>query len=97
MGEQRTSWQAETGLTTFATFDELVAAGPEVLVVATPPDSHEEWCIRALESGFAVREIGYDDKACAWRCFFDSACSQPVYRRVDCFADRVGGCKRCAQ
>jgi len=54
MGEQRTSWQAETGLKTFATFDELVAAGPEVLVVATPPDSHEEWCIRALESGFHV-------------------------------------------
>jgi predicted dehydrogenase len=53
--EQRTSWQRETQLPAFETLDELVERGrPELVVVATPPDSHAELCLRILEAGAHV-------------------------------------------
>lgn len=53
--EQRASFERETGLPTFATLDELIERGrPEVIVVATPPDSHLELCLHALEAGAHV-------------------------------------------
>src|SRR5262249_35762604 len=46
--EQRASWTKETGLPGFETFDELLdRTQPELLVVATPPDSHTELCLSA--------------------------------------------------
>ncbi|HEY8726416.1 MAG TPA: Gfo/Idh/MocA family oxidoreductase, partial [Gaiellaceae bacterium] len=53
--EQRRSWQAETGSPAFETLDELVdGARPDVVIVATPPDSHAELCLRAIERGAHV-------------------------------------------
>ena len=53
--EQRTTWRSETGLDAFASLDELVERGaPELLVVATPPDSHASICLDALERGLHV-------------------------------------------
>lgn len=53
--EQRASWTRETGLPAFDSLDAMLAQGrPDVVVVATPPDSHAELCIRALESGAHV-------------------------------------------
>ena len=50
--EQRDAWVRETGLPAFATLDELVENGrPEVVVVATPPDSHAALCLAALDAG----------------------------------------------
>lgn len=52
---QRESWRTETGLAAYETFDELVERGrPELLIVATPPDSHAEICVAALEAGMHV-------------------------------------------
>ena len=52
---QRTSWERETGVPSFPTFDALVEHGrPDVLVIATPPDSHAELALRALEAGTHV-------------------------------------------
>lgn len=54
-GDQRASWTRETGLPAFESYEALLADGkPDVVVVATPPDSHAEVCIRALESGAHV-------------------------------------------
>jgi predicted dehydrogenase len=53
--EQRASWAGETGLPVYESFDELIEqARPEVVVVATPPDSHAELCLRALAAGAHV-------------------------------------------
>lgn len=53
--EQRASWERETRLPSFPTLEELVERGrPDVLVIATPPDSHAELALRALEAGVHV-------------------------------------------
>jgi predicted dehydrogenase len=53
--EQRASWVKETGLPAFESLDELLEqARPELLVIATPPDSHAELCLRAFASGLDV-------------------------------------------
>jgi len=53
--EQRTSFERETGVETYGDLDELLErAAPDVVVVATLPDSHATLCIRALESGAHV-------------------------------------------
>lgn len=53
--EQRSGWQAQTGLPAFTSVEELFEHGtPEVVVVATPPDSHADLCVRALAAGSHV-------------------------------------------
>ena len=53
--EQRAAWEQETCLASFATLDELIdKARPELLVVATPPDSHAEICLTALAADLHV-------------------------------------------
>ncbi len=53
--EQRSSWETETGLGSFASFEELLEKGrPEAIVVATPPHSHADLCVAALEAGLHV-------------------------------------------
>jgi predicted dehydrogenase len=53
--EQRTSWEQETGLPAFTSLDDLLErARPELLVIATPPDSHAELCVQALAAGVHV-------------------------------------------
>jgi predicted dehydrogenase len=53
--EQRQAWEKEPGGTAYESLDELVAQGrPDVVIVATPPDSHAELCRAALESGAHV-------------------------------------------
>lgn len=52
--QQRASWRAQTGLPTFDSLEELLAAGPDVVVVATPPASHADVCVRVLEAGAHV-------------------------------------------
>jgi predicted dehydrogenase len=43
------------GAPTFADFDDLLAqVRPEVVVVATPPDSHADYCVRSLAAGAHV-------------------------------------------
>lgn len=52
---QRDSWRAEAGLPAYESLAELVArARPELLVVATPPQSHADLCVAALEAGMHV-------------------------------------------
>jgi predicted dehydrogenase len=39
----------------FAEFDAMLdAARPEVVIVATPPDTHAEYCLRSLDVGAHV-------------------------------------------
>jgi predicted dehydrogenase len=53
--EQRASWERDTGLDSFASFEELLEEGrPEAVVVATPPESHADLCIAALDAGLHV-------------------------------------------
>lgn len=53
--EQRASFQRDTGLPTFAGLDELLErARPDVVVIGTPPASHLELCLQALEAGAHV-------------------------------------------
>ena len=53
--EQRLRFERESELPSFETLDELVAdTSPDLVVVATPPDSHAELCLRALEAGTHV-------------------------------------------
>ncbi|MDX6409831.1 MAG: hypothetical protein QOE13_2902 [Gaiellaceae bacterium] len=53
--EQRASWERESGSPSFEGFDELLAGGrPDAVIVATPPDSHADICVRALEAGLHV-------------------------------------------
>ncbi len=52
--EQRASFERETRVATFGTLEELFERGLDVIVVATPPDSHLDLCLRALEGGVHV-------------------------------------------
>jgi predicted dehydrogenase len=53
--EQRASWERETEIPAFETLDELLERGrPDVVVVATPPGSHAELCLAALDAGAHV-------------------------------------------
>lgn len=53
--EQRASWTTETQLPAYESFDELLEKGkPDVLVVATPPDSHTQLALDALAAGLHV-------------------------------------------
>jgi predicted dehydrogenase len=53
--EQRRRFGRETGLPTFETVEELLAGcNPEVLVVASPPDSHPEICVKGLRADVHV-------------------------------------------
>ncbi|HEU0304011.1 MAG TPA: Gfo/Idh/MocA family oxidoreductase [Gaiellaceae bacterium] len=52
---QRAEWTKLTGTPAYDTLAELLEqASPDVVVVATPPDSHAELCIQALEGGAHV-------------------------------------------
>lgn len=53
--ESRESWERKTGTPAFETFEELVdRTRPDVVVVATPPESHAELCVQALVAGAHV-------------------------------------------
>jgi predicted dehydrogenase len=53
--DQRESWTSETQLPAYESFDELLEKGnPDVLVVATPPDSHTQLALDALAAGLHV-------------------------------------------
>jgi predicted dehydrogenase len=53
--EQRAIFTKATGIPAYASLDELFERGrPEVVVVATPPDSHRDLCVAALASGAHV-------------------------------------------
>lgn len=53
--EQRRSWAQETGLPAFADLAELKERGrPDLVIVATPPQSHADLCVAALEAGMHV-------------------------------------------
>lgn len=53
--EQRVAWTQRTRTPAFATLEELLeSARPDVVVVGTPPDSHADICIRALQAGTHV-------------------------------------------
>jgi len=53
--EQRASWEQEAKLPAYETFEQLLEQGkPDVLVVATPPDSHLDLCVQALGAGLHV-------------------------------------------
>jgi predicted dehydrogenase len=53
--ERRAEWESLTGTPSYDSLDALVDAGaPDALVVATPPDSHAELCLRGLEAGLAI-------------------------------------------
>jgi predicted dehydrogenase len=53
--EQRESFSAEFGIPAYAGLEELFErAAPDVVLVATPPDSHAELCIAALGHGAHV-------------------------------------------
>ncbi len=53
--DQRASWEKETQLHAYESFDELLERSrPELLVIATPPDSHTELCLQALSAGLHV-------------------------------------------
>jgi predicted dehydrogenase len=53
--EQRASWERETSIPAFSGLDELLDRGrPDVVVIATPPDSHADLCLAALDAGAHV-------------------------------------------
>lgn len=52
--EQRAAWREQTGLTTYESVEELLAREPDVVIVATPPVSHADLCVQALEAGAHV-------------------------------------------
>jgi predicted dehydrogenase len=52
--QQRAAWERETDSRSFETLDELLASKPDVVVVATPPDSHADLCLQALNAGAHV-------------------------------------------
>jgi UDP-N-acetyl-2-amino-2-deoxyglucuronate dehydrogenase len=53
--QQRAAWARETGMPAFASLEELLATGaPDVVVVGTPPASHADVCVQALEAGAHV-------------------------------------------
>ena len=53
--EQRDAWTAATGSPGFETLAELLeATSPDVVVIATPPDSHADLAVTALQGGAHV-------------------------------------------
>lgn len=53
--QQRHSWEGETGVPAFTSVQELLErTRPDVVVVATPPQSHADLCVQALEAGAHV-------------------------------------------
>jgi predicted dehydrogenase len=53
--ERQAAWTESTGTPAYDSLEQLVAqAAPDVVVVATPPDSHADLCIQALELGAHV-------------------------------------------
>jgi len=51
----RERWHKATGALTFETVDEMLQrTRPDIVVVGTPPTSHVELCLRAIESGCHV-------------------------------------------
>lgn len=53
--DQRASWKRETGVPVHDSLDALLERGrPEVVVIATPPQSHADLCVQALEAGAHV-------------------------------------------
>jgi len=52
---QREAWRQETGTPAFESLDELLErTAPDVVVVATPPSSHADLCLRGLGAGAHV-------------------------------------------
>ncbi len=55
VAERRTEWEKETGSSAYATLEELFErTRPDAVTVATPPDSHAQLCLQALEAGCHV-------------------------------------------
>ena len=53
--ERRDRAAGRSGLRVFAEFDDLLArTAPDVVIIATPPDSHADYCIRSFEAGAHV-------------------------------------------
>ena len=53
--EQRASWESDQATPAYEGLEELVSRQqPEVVIVATPPDSHADLCRRALQLGAHV-------------------------------------------
>jgi scyllo-inositol 2-dehydrogenase (NADP+) len=53
--EQCAAWETASGAPSYGTLDALLEATvPDALIVATPPASHAEICLAALEGGAAV-------------------------------------------
>jgi len=53
--ERRTRAARTYGVPVFADFDDMLAAGrPDVVVVGTPPDTHADYCLRAIAAGAHV-------------------------------------------
>jgi D-apiose dehydrogenase len=53
--EQRDAWARETGLPAYGSLEEVLdRTKPDLVVIATPPDSHAELCCGALAAGAHV-------------------------------------------
>jgi predicted dehydrogenase len=53
--ERRDEWERQTGSRAYDSLDELLERGrPDVALIATPPSSHAELCLRAIEGGCHV-------------------------------------------
>lgn len=53
--QQRAAWARETAMPVFTSLEELLdSCAPDVVVVGTPPASHADVCIQALEAGAHV-------------------------------------------
>jgi predicted dehydrogenase len=53
--ERRDEWTRRTGAPAFGSLDELLErTRPDVVLVATPPDSHAELCLQAIAAGAHV-------------------------------------------
>jgi predicted dehydrogenase len=53
--ERRDEWTRKTGTPSFEDLEDLLAATtPDLVVVATPPDSHADLCVRSLAAGAHV-------------------------------------------
>jgi predicted dehydrogenase len=53
--ERRASWAQATGAPTYDSLDDLFkTARPDVALIGTPPSSHAELCVRAIEEGCHV-------------------------------------------
>lgn len=52
---QRRSWVTEAGFPAYESLEELAERGrPDLVIVATPPDSHADLCVAAVEAGLHV-------------------------------------------